>query len=292
MSIVTNTLLFCQALVAKARVISHTVVMFIFKRNLIRLILLAVFLIGTVFLSTNTTYAQSGRDCPDPTDGWYDCWQKLSTVDKYVNTWCSGADAKKTKSGDTEKSDIERCREALLNKSTGVNYSPTGLRVSDQCKSGGAEALKVKSTCWVLIRTGSPWYDDLQKFGEDCTFEAPTSDCSATVITEFLESNNWAANSDENSGGSSKAINTNDSAQKSAFMKRITIYLRWLIVGIGILSVFGLVIAGIQYSAAQENPQSVAAAKTRINNIIIGILIYLTMFGMLQWLIPGGIFSF
>lgn len=249
--------------------------------------ILIVIAVGIIFtlLSPRQAFAR-GADCTDPKDGWYDCWVKLSDVNRYVNTWCSQADPQVPDGGGASKRD--QCKAALLNKNSGINYNPGGLRNSAECKAGGESAQRVSSTCWVLIRTGSPWYRKLQQFGRDCKFEEPDRECSDTIIAEFLEANNW--NIPDGGGASLPGGNDDRKAQDTEFTQRIATYLRWIIIGIGVVATFSVVIAGIQYSAAQDNPQAVAGAKTRINNVIIGILIYLTMFAMLQWLIPGGVF--
>lgn len=230
----------------------------------------------------SVAHAQAST-CQDPIEGWYKCWQKYSTVNTQMDQWCAYADP--TTNGGSSKRD--QCRLVLMSQ---IDFSPPGIRATDKCKD--AEAVqKSAGDCYVLINSGS-WRTALKKFSDNCTFDSPTAKCSETERTKFAEDNKWAISKTSATGNSNKAVNTNDTAQKNAFIDRITTYLRWIISGIGILSVFGLVIAGIQYTAAQDNPQNVAAAKSRINNIIIGILIYLTMFALLQWLIPGGVFSF
>jgi hypothetical protein len=66
---------------------------------------------------------------------------------------------------------------------------------------------------------------------------------------------------------------------------------------INVLSaVAGVVIAamiaygGIQYTMSRDNPQMTAAAKGRIINALLALVIYLFTFSLLQWLVPGGVF--
>lgn len=58
---------------------------------------------------------------------------------------------------------------------------------------------------------------------------------------------------------------------------------------VGLVVVFSLVVAGIQYSSAGSNPQKVAAAKSRIAQALIALTIYIFLFTFLQWLVPGGV---
>lgn len=213
------------------------------------------------------------RDCPDPKEQWHKCYQKLTDVNRYINAWCSNADPDKR----------EVCRVTLFDS---IDYTPSYIQSNpDGCDEPGT-AVKMQNSCWVTIKDSSDWFDYLDRYSQDCTFTEPTEDCS--VIEEFLEDNQW--NDDgQGSTGLPGDINQSDPAD-TKFMKRITAYFRWLIVGIGIIGVFSLVIAGIQYAAAQDNAQSVADAKGRMVNVVIGVAIYFVMFAALQWLIPGGLF--
>ena len=58
----------------------------------------------------------------------------------------------------------------------------------------------------------------------------------------------------------------------------------------GIVVVIVIIIAGIQYSASAGDPQAAAAAKKRITNAILAIVMYGAMYGFLQWIVLGGIF--
>lgn len=58
---------------------------------------------------------------------------------------------------------------------------------------------------------------------------------------------------------------------------------------VGIVIVIMIAVGGIQYSAARDNPQAVVAARGRIINALVALVLYLFSFAILQWLIPGGI---
>ncbi|MFO0881998.1 MAG: hypothetical protein U0491_00930 [Candidatus Saccharimonadales bacterium] len=59
---------------------------------------------------------------------------------------------------------------------------------------------------------------------------------------------------------------------------------------IGIGAVLMIIVGGLQYSAARDNPQAVQAAKTRIANVVLGLAAFIFLYAFLQWLIPGGAF--
>lgn len=64
----------------------------------------------------------------------------------------------------------------------------------------------------------------------------------------------------------------------------------FLAVGVGVVVVIMIIVGGIQYSTSGSNPQSVQEGKKKIYNAIFALVAFALLYGMLQWLIPGGIF--
>lgn len=77
----------------------------------------------------------------------------------------------------------------------------------------------------------------------------------------------------------------------SAIFSVLNVVLTVLTYGIGIAGTIGIVIVGIQYMTAKDNAGQMAAAKTRLIAIVVGLAAYAVMWAFLQWLLPGGIFS-
>lgn len=222
----------------------------------------------------------------------YNCAMSRSKFDQFVASWCALAKPDK----------VEPCKLTFF---TFVHASPTavqenaGFAIPTYCAPGSSVTEQQKQNipdfCYVIAKRPSGYYNATKKLIEECGLASDQdATCASNVKQQFLHDRNsdWADKPNApKTGSGNSAIETNNITGRSNFINRISTYIRWLTVGIGVLAVFGLVISGIQYAAAQENPQSVAAAKSRINNIVIGIIIYLVMFAMLQWLIPGGLFS-
>jgi hypothetical protein len=61
-------------------------------------------------------------------------------------------------------------------------------------------------------------------------------------------------------------------------------------IGVGVVVVAMIIIAGIQYTASRDNPQAVQAAKSKIVNAIIALIAFTFIYTFLQWIVPGGIF--
>lgn len=65
----------------------------------------------------------------------------------------------------------------------------------------------------------------------------------------------------------------------------------FLSAGVGIVVTGVIIVGGIQYMTAGDNPQAITAAKKRITNALIALVAFLFMFAFLQWLVPGGVFN-
>jgi hypothetical protein len=82
---------------------------------------------------------------------------------------------------------------------------------------------------------------------------------------------------------------SNDPATGGALINYLRGWLRLLNGAVALVVMLMLVIAGIQYMTSLANPSSIAAAKTRITNAIIALIMWLMMFAALQFLMPGGL---
>lgn len=48
--------------------------------------------------------------------------------------------------------------------------------------------------------------------------------------------------------------------------------------------VIAIVVAGVQYITSAGNPDAVKTAKSRLGNAIIGLVVYLILFSLVEWL--------
>ena len=58
---------------------------------------------------------------------------------------------------------------------------------------------------------------------------------------------------------------------------------------VAILIAIAIIISGIEYGSAGDDPQKVTSAKRRIRNAMIALICYLFFFAFLQYIVPGGI---
>lgn len=82
---------------------------------------------------------------------------------------------------------------------------------------------------------------------------------------------------------------SNDPKTGGALINYLRGWLQVLNGAVALVVMLMLVIAGVQYITSMANPSAVQAAKQRITNAVIALVMWLMMFAALQFLIPGGI---
>lgn len=66
---------------------------------------------------------------------------------------------------------------------------------------------------------------------------------------------------------------------------------RFLSYGVGIVIVISIIWAGIEYSTSEGSAEQTQSAKNRIRDAIVGLVIYIFAFSIIQYLVPGGLFA-
>lgn len=88
----------------------------------------------------------------------------------------------------------------------------------------------------------------------------------------------------------SKTADTKTATTGSAVIGCVARYaIAALTVLVGIAAVGGIVWESLQYARAQDDQSIVSGAKSRIRDIVIGLVVYIFMVAIVNWLVPGGI---
>ncbi|HCM52172.1 TPA: hypothetical protein DIS56_03535 [Candidatus Saccharibacteria bacterium] len=80
-------------------------------------------------------------------------------------------------------------------------------------------------------------------------------------------------------------------SEANPIIKRINTIVKFLSGLVAVVITGVIILGGIQYSMAGDKAEAVTAAKKRIYNALIALVVFILMFTFLQWLIPGGIFN-
>lgn len=84
--------------------------------------------------------------------------------------------------------------------------------------------------------------------------------------------------------------NTSDTSQEQIKPVLITI-LNWLAMGVSIAVVGGIIYGGIMYTSSGGDTAKSKKAMEIIRNAVIALLMFFAMWALINWLVPGGLFS-
>ena len=90
-------------------------------------------------------------------------------------------------------------------------------------------------------------------------------------------------------GVQTSIINCNESDAKSGIFAILGMVLNILTFGVGIAATAGFIFCGYQYMTSKNEPAVIAKIKTRILNIVIGLLAYAMFWAIIALLLPGGL---
>jgi hypothetical protein len=84
-------------------------------------------------------------------------------------------------------------------------------------------------------------------------------------------------------------INFGCKGEGNAVIDLLFAIIRFLSLGAGLVTIASIIVGGIQYSTAQDNPSTKAAAMKRIASSVGALILFFFIYAMLNWIIPGGI---
>lgn len=77
-----------------------------------------------------------------------------------------------------------------------------------------------------------------------------------------------------------------DDGKGSGISDVLKLVIRIMTVGIGVLAVLGITVAGVQYLTAGDKEEQIRKSKRRIIEIVIGIAVFVLLYAILSWLLP------
>lgn len=144
------------------------------------------------------------------------------------------------------------------------------------------------------LTTGS-----LAKGGGSVTFSCPKKDNKTPVYNGSTEVNNDdSGTSSGNCDGDGSTCQISDPADSSSpctksncplISKYINPLITLLTILVGLVAVGAIIFGGIQVATSAGDPQKASSGKDHIRNALIGIVAYVLLYGLLQWLVPGGV---
>lgn len=183
----------------------------------------------------------------------------------------------------------EDCENRDVSKDVKVNEKPVkndGSAVTDwRCSSGTYNASK--HTCETCNALGTC---------QTITQVVPTPDGDDTTTDPDAEED-ADENSTGNTGGTGECAGEKtdffacDADGADAVVGILRIIILIVSVGVGIVAVGGIVYGAALYASAQDSQDQIRKSIKIIRSVIIGVLLYVFMITILNFLVPGGVFS-
>ncbi|MBQ6130628.1 hypothetical protein IJI72_03020 [Candidatus Saccharibacteria bacterium] len=251
---------------------------------------LAGFLVGTMMSMglVGEVWATQAQDCSKAGGTWRGesgseangtCTYKSKTKD-----WCEKN--KGTYYAPSSSDPIARCvvKHGTAASSTGTDTS-SGTDTSTDTSTGSGTDTSTGTSTGTDTSTGTGTGTGT---GTDTSTGSSTDDPATTVETS--NGSKCGDNQVETSilGGDSGCYDVQGDGKD--IFEMLGIVLDVLTYGVGAAGVIGIVIAAIQYATAAGNESQMTKAKTRIIEVVIGLIAYGLMYTFLQWLVPGGMF--
>ena len=221
---------------------------------------------GSTCTPTTRSSCTNSAACADPAQG-NGVWQKDPTDNSFA---CFS----KTLADGCSESAIGKCTQSECPTMNGVwQKDPADnafICASKPTSSTGDAGTPVDTTTTTTPTTGS-------SSGGSVACGDGTTAVDATKCASVPDA---AAN-----GGNCSDIN-----QCDLFAKYLNPFIRLMSALVGVIVVISIILGGIQYGSSAGDPQKATQAKARIRNSIIALLVFLFLYAILNFVIPGGLF--
>jgi hypothetical protein len=121
--------------------------------------------------------------------------------------------------------------------------------------------------------------------------EVSCVEAASAVITEGEKCVNLGSGVLKSSTSTTDKACGTSSSSDNLIMQIIRSAILFLVAGIGVVMTGVLAVAGLQYMTARGNPQAVSAAKMKIFNVVVGFILYIMTTAIMNFLVPGGLFT-
>ncbi len=126
-----------------------------------------------------------------------------------------------------------------------------------------------------------------------CVLIAGSVTVNAAVVSDGGSGSGGGSSSSDNKCGSTSTFfdwgcSGDDDNQ---IMNVLVTILNWLAIGVSVVVLIGIVYGAVMYASAGGNEAQTKKAIGIIRNAVIALVLYFAMYSILQYLIPGGVFS-
>jgi hypothetical protein len=165
--------------------------------------------------------------------------------------------------------------------------SPGAVTFSDEIRNAGTGQNVLQITC-----------TDVNNFQLNvdgnyggCSSNSLASPCTPTAVESRRAGQDPATNIDEPIETDCEPEGNEPlSRSNCGIINLVVIGINFLSAVAGIVIVASIMMAGFQYMTAQDDPGKIQKAKSRITMTLIALVLFIFMYALLNYLIPGGVF--
>lgn len=70
----------------------------------------------------------------------------------------------------------------------------------------------------------------------------------------------------------------------------IALVIKFLSIGVGLVITLMIAVSGVQYMMARDDPKKIEAAKHKIWNAVLALILFILMYALINFIVPGGVF--
>lgn len=203
-------------------------------------------------------------------------------VRKQVNGQYSSSDTYVSQAPGTAATD---CKYAEMQE---AGYDVTGLPNSFPSGNGTCFYFPINGA-GQTVNCSDPTYANAPAYGtqpDGSSNTAPSSGGKGTFNTGAP-----TVSADEcGENGVKISIDIGCRGQGNPIVDMLFAFIRFLSIGVGLVIVASIIVAGIQYTTSQGDPNATAKALGRVSSSAIALLIYIFAAALLNFVIPAGIF--
>ncbi len=86
-----------------------------------------------------------------------------------------------------------------------------------------------------------------------------------------------------------QVCSTGDDVKTNVIYIYLKAIINFLAIGVGLAVAVSIAIGGFGYITSEGNPQKLSAAKNRLFHAVMALILFILMYALLQFLIPGGL---
>jgi len=183
----------------------------------------------------------------------------------------------------------------LADPTSGAAYQLDDQQLNNEYDftQGDCYQVKLLPSASVIPNSPNAQGNSSQQFAnEQAWVQQPPADCNnnpALQSTNAGQPYQPLPNLSEGIPGTSTGASVTTCKNNCIVTEYLNPLVKFLNVAVSLVVVISVVVGGIQYSSSRDNPEALKAARKRMTNALLGLVVYFFLYAFLNFIVPGGI---